>query len=451
MIWPDRTPHPGMYEHKKLAQPLAVKALDLKRGCIAIISKQDFIDLTWLKGRWELTVDGKVVQKGKLDKLDIGPGQKKVMVLPLKRPTIHAGQECFLKVIFETSKDLSWVEKGYEIAWEQFAMPRNWAKIERPQAVAKKKASGAVILKESKSRFTVTCEGVRCLVERPSGRITSLSIDNKKILKSGPQLNLWRAPTDNDGIKGMDGQEWKPLGSWLRWGIDKIALTPEDVQAVHHKNGTVSIRAKTTARGADPDISVMQEQALIFYPTGDIVVRNKIEIPEEFYDLPRIGVTLTVNPGYEHLVWFGRGPHENYSDRKAGTAVGRYSGTVSEQYVPYILPQENGNKTDARWLVLENDDRSGLLLTEMRNLEFSVSHFQTEDLYRAHHTWELVPRNDIFLSIDLKQRGLGTAACGPDTLDTYKIGAGVYSFSFRMRPYAKRRGDVSRFARAGLS
>ena len=124
-----------------LAQPLGVKALDLKCGRIAITSKQDFIDLTWLKGRFELTVDGKIVQQGALGKLDIGPGQRKTMALPLKRPTIRAGQECFLNLRFETAANQPWVEKGCEIAWEQFAMPRNWSKIEKPKAVAKKKTS----------------------------------------------------------------------------------------------------------------------------------------------------------------------------------------------------------------------------------------------------------------------------------------------------------------------
>jgi beta-galactosidase len=451
MIWPDRTPHPGMYEHKKLAQPLAVKALDLKRGRIAIKSKQDFIDLTWLKGRWELTVDGTVVQKGKLEKLDIGPGQKKTVALPLKRPTLHAGQECFLNLRFETAGNRSWVEKGHEIAWEQFAMPRNWAKVEKPRTAVKKKRTTTVTLKEGKSNFIVTCKGLRCIVKKATGQITALSLDDKKILKAGPQMNLWRAPTDNDGIKGMKGQDYKPLGTWLAWGINEMALATEEVDAVCHKNGTVSIRAKTIALGVDSSITVTQEQVLIFYPSGDIAVRNKIAVPREFYDLPRVGVTLTLNPGHENLVWFGRGPHESYCDRKAGVAVGRYSSTVSEQHVPYILPQENGAKTDTRWIALETDDKSGLLLTDMKNLEFSVSHFQADDLYRAHHTWELVPKKDIFLNIDLRQRGLGTGACGPDTLDKYKIGSGVHNFSFRMRPYSKRKGDVSRFARAKLS
>jgi beta-galactosidase len=241
------------------------------------------------------------------------------------------------------------------------------------------------------------------------------------------------------------------MGVWLGWGINDMASKTQEVNAAQQKDGTVSIKAITTARGVDPNISVAREQTLIFYPSGDIVVKNRIDVPGEFYDLPRIGVALTLHPGYENLVWFGRGPHENYCDRNAGAAVGRHSGTVSEQYVPYILPQEHGNKTDTRWLVLEDDDKSGLLVTDMKNLEFSASHFTAGDLYQAHHTWELAPRKDIFLNIDLKQRGLGTAACGPDTLDMYKIGSGVHNFSFRMRTYSKRKGDVSRLARGKIS
>ncbi|MCP4756992.1 MAG: DUF4981 domain-containing protein, partial [Proteobacteria bacterium] len=352
MIWPDRTPHPAMYEHKKLAQPLAVEALNLNRGRISITSKQDFTDLSWLKGRWELTIDGKISQKGKLEKLDIKPGQKKTMVLPLKRPIILAGQECFLNLRFETAGNQSWVEKGHEIAWEQFAMPANWAMLEKPNEAVGKKASEIVALEEDEVSYIVDCRELQCFVCKASGQITALSHSKGEILKSGPQLNLWRAPTDNDGIKGQDGQELKPLGIWLGWGIHQMELNTEDVKAVRHKDGTVSIRAKTSARGVDSSILPTQEQTLIFYPSGDIVVKNKIRVPREFDDLPRVGVSLTLNSGYESLVWFGRGPHENYCDRNAGVAVGRYSSTVDEQYVPYILPQENGNKTETRWLVL---------------------------------------------------------------------------------------------------
>ena len=129
--------------------------------------------------------------------------------------------------------------------------------------------------------------------------------------------------------------------------------------------------------------------------------------------------------------WFGRGPHENYSDRNRGAAVGLYSGKVADQYVPYILPQEHGNKTDVRWLSLESSDGRGVKFSAAgRLLECSASHFTADDLFKAKHTTDLVPRPKVIVNLDYAQRGLGTASCGPDTLEQYRIQPGKYRFSY---------------------
>jgi len=151
---------------------------------------------------------------------------------------------------------------------------------------------------------------------------------------------------------------------------------------------------------------------------------------------------MTLPTGFEQFSWFGRGPHENYIDRNEGAAVGYYSSTVEDQYVPYILPQENGNKTDVRWLALTNDDGVGLLAAGMPGengesllMEASVSHYTSEDLFQAFHTNELLRRDEITLNLDYKQCGLGGASCGPGTLPQYLIMPGTYRFSFRLRPF----------------
>jgi len=447
MIWPDHSVHPGMHEHKKLAQPVSVSAVDLKKGRLSVRNKQYFIDLTWLKGFWELTVDGKSVQKGKLGTLAIGPGKDKTFVLPLKRPAVLPGQECFLLIKFETAKKLPWVDKGYEIAWEQFAMPKDWPEKRLPKPPKKQKAPQHAELIESKSRYTVCFADNRCDVAKSSGQMIDLSVKDRPIITSGPRLNLWRAPTDNDGIKGWDGQEFKPMTKWLDWGLNRLRIKAEKIKPVCHKNGSISLFIQSAAVGADPAIRVIHEHTLTFMPEGDMVAKHRVTIPDSLNDLPKIGVQMALAPGLENLTWFGRGPHENYCDRNTGAPVGRYVGKVSDQHVPYIVPQENGNKTDTRWLVLENNSGSGLLVSAMNVLEFSAGHFTAGDLYNAHHTFELVKRDDIFLTLDIKQRGLGTGACGPDTLGQYLITPGTYRFSYHLRPFAGRRGDLSQLAR----
>ena len=167
-----------------------------------------------------------------------------------------------------------------------------------------------------------------------------------------------------------------------------------------------------------------------------MLVDNEVQIPTGLPTLPRMGVLLSTPAGFETLDWLGRGPHESYWDRQAGAPVGRYQGTVSGQFVPYILPQEHGNLTDVRWLSVAQHGGPRLLVVARGLLEAGASHYTPADLYAAKHTHELRPRAETILTVDWHQRGLGTASCGPDTLPGYTLGAGGYRFAFWLRPCA---------------
>jgi hypothetical protein len=167
--------------------------------------------------------------------------------------------------------------------------------------------------------------------------------------------------------------------------------------------------------------------------------------------LPRIGLTMILPGEFRTFTWFGRGPHENYVDRNTGAAVGLYSSSVDDQYVPYILPQENGNKTAVRWLTLTTDAGIGLLAVGMPLMEASVSHYSAHDLYQALHTNELVRRDKVILNLDYKQCGLGGASCGPGTLPQYLIEPGLFSFSFRLRPFTTKDSAPDHLSRQLLS
>jgi beta-galactosidase len=162
-------------------------------------------------------------------------------------------------------------------------------------------------------------------------------------------------------------------------------------------------------------------------------VTHHIRVAPEIRDLPRIGVSLVLKPEFESLEWFGRGPWENYVDRKASAIIGLYQSTVAEQYVPYILPQSHGNKSDVRWLTLKDAAGYGIRVDGNPTLSFSASHFTEQDLFEARHTVDLVPREEIILNLDYQQRGLGTASCGPDTLPQYKLMDSEYILSYRIQ------------------
>jgi beta-galactosidase len=296
-----------------------------------------------------------------------------------------------------------------------------------PKARTRPRA-GTLELTGDEARAEISCEAFHLAVDKVAGEITSLRLGDRELLVSSPRLNVWRAPTDNDGIKSWGHQLGRPLGRWLEAGLPALELETLGTRVRRSRDGSVSIVIRQRA-----GIGIEHRHAYRMLPWGEIEAENGVRIPAALADLPRVGVTLTLQPGLDRLTWFGRGPHENYPDRKAGAAVGRYSATVSEMYVPYIVPQEHGGRCDARWLRLVDADGAGIEIAAVGLLQFSASHFTIEDLFRAHHTHELEPRPEVILNLDGAHRGLGTGSCGPDTLPRYRIRAGLHRFAYRIR------------------
>jgi beta-galactosidase len=422
LVWPDRTPHPAMFEFKKLAQPVKIETRNLRQGRIRIINRQDFLDLGWLRGSFELCVEGEVVQKGKLPRLTTAPGEEEELTLPLRKPDLEPGQECFLNVRFHTARDTPWAPRGLELAWEQLAMP--WRAPKRRA----RRAEGTLEVTESETRAEIAGETLCLEVDKAAGEIVSLRFRDRELLVSGPRLNVWRAPTDNDGIKAWGHQLGRPLGRWLEAGLQELQLETVSARVSRSRDGSAKVVIRHRTEGG-----LEHRHAYRVLPWGEIEVENSVRVPANLADLPRVGVTLALQPGLDQLTWFGRGPHENYADRKASAAVGRYSATVAEMYVPYIVPQEHGGRCDVRWLRLADDEGTGLCIAAPEHFQFSASHFTGDDLFRAHHTNELEPRPEVILNLDGIQRGLGTGSCGPDTLPRYRIRAGTHRFAYRIR------------------
>jgi hypothetical protein len=178
------------------------------------------------------------------------------------------------------------------------------------------------------------------------------------------------------------------------------------------------------------------EYTYTIYGSGDVVVDAHVVPEVEVHFLPRIGLQMQLPGGYEQFNWYGRGSHETYVDRKEGAQIGVYEGSVDEQYVPYIVPEENGNKTDVRWVALTNQDGVGLLASGDRLLEVSAHHYTTEDLTKATHTYKLKRREEITLNLDYAQSGLGSASCGPGRLEKYQLKPEEVRYSVRLRPFS---------------
>ncbi len=244
------------------------------------------------------------------------------------------------------------------------------------------------------------------------------------MLARGPLLQLWRAAVDNDGLKLWTGQETKPLGRWRKLGLDRLKVRCESLAWRQRRDGAVVVDIRHAASGRNRWSDAAHTVRYTVHPDGRLEVQNTVALDEpDMTDLPRIGVCLHLRPGFETLRWFGRGPWENYPDRKASAWVALHESTVSAQYVPYVMPQEHGQKTDVRWLELSDGRGLRLRVEGDPLLQFSASHFTADDLYAATHTTDLVPRAETILNLDAAHRGLGTGSCGPDTLPAYRLNA----------------------------
>ena len=424
IVWPNRVPHPALYEFKKLVQPVGVAPVALEKGQVRITNKQNFTSLDWLYGEWEVIVDGQRVRSGKLPALDIAPGAARDVTLDLGGQ--HAG-DAFLNVHFYQRQDTPWAPSNHEVAWEQ--LPILPAALRAPQPV--QGASGAVMSSDDAQRIVLRAGEAQAVFDKANGTLASFGVRTHNIIQSGPVLNVWRAATDNDGIKLMPNQENKALTRWLQWQLHDMKYRPASIRLIAGDLPVVEIVHRASGRDLWTDFEHIHRYMML--PSGEITVENTVRIGNGISDIPRLGVCMALTPGLEALDWYGRGPWENYSDRKASAMVGHYRSTVADQYVPYIMPQEHGNKTDVRWLTLTDVAGHGLRISGQPVLEFTASHFTAADLFKARHTIDLTPRPETFLSLDYGQRGLGTASCGPDTLDKYKLLASEYSFTYRMQ------------------
>lgn len=430
MIMPDRTVKPQMWEFKKIAQP--VRFAMKKPGVVEITNADWFTNLDWLAGDWKVEVEGRAVQTGKIPVLKLAPQKKALIKLALKEPKMLSGQEAYLTVSFKTREKTPWCGKGHEVAWEQFKLP--YKGVGALPAVA---ASGSVAFDDDIIRMGDS--GVTAVISEDNGALESVSVNGKAVISAGPAFNIWRAPLDNDGVKGKAEQwtaQWKPLGRWMTAGYD--ALTPTVLEStVSQKGKDYLLASKILYACGKGEGKFEVANRYRFTAAGVIYCEHAFRFAKDMTDPARLGVMLTVAPGYENLEWFGRGPVESYRDRKYAADFGRFGGTVAQQYFPYIVPQENGNKEDVTWFSLQDGKKTGVEFQTTGSLfSFSAQHFTPQDLTRAQHPHEFEMRPETTVLIDAFQRGLGTASCGPDTLPQYRAEGGEYKLAYAILPLA---------------
>jgi beta-galactosidase len=438
VVLPDRKPNPSLYEVKKVYQRISVTPVELTAGTFNVRNEYDFINLDFVNILWELTEDGKTIQKGTLPKLSLTAGDSKQINVPFEKPNFKPGAEYFLKISFALADDTSWAETGNVVAWEQFEIP-----FDVPQAPSVAIADMPPLkLQDSGTALKVTGRDFELIVGKSSGAIESLNFDGKELISEPLIPNFWRAPTDNDNGNRMP----RRLGIWRRAGRDrKLSMTT--AEQISPK--VVRITAEAALEVGD---NWKYKSVYTVFGSGDVIVSGSIEPGAEIsQNLPRFGMQMAIPGEFSTMSWFGRGPHESYWDRKTGSAVGLYSGPVEEQFHPYVRPQETGNKTDVRWVALTNEDGAGLLAVGMPLLYASAWPFTMDDLEKATHINELPRRDTVTVNLDYKQMGVGgDDSWGARTHPEYTLPPKAYSYRFRLRPYTPAMGDIDSVARKTL-
>ncbi|MFP6640519.1 MAG: beta-galactosidase domain 4-containing protein, partial [Myxococcota bacterium] len=385
-----------------------------------------------------------------------GAGQSETLTVPLPRLDWHPGEERHLTLQCVTARETAWAPQGHPVAWEQFELPA--PKRRSARKPGKKKTDRPLELEQSDRRVIVSGENFEIEIDKLKAQLSSLVWRGLEMLSQGPRPNTWRGPTDNDGIKAFPVLPPKPLGKWLEWGLDRIEFQPESCSVRKQKSGSVRVGLESYANalGAEPDDDshlLHFKQQISILPEGYIRLACELRFGSALDDMPRAGIRLDLSHGFEHMEWFGRGPHESYWDRKRGAALARHAGIVDDQYHRYVVPQENGNKTDTRWLSLRRQEEAGLLIASMAPLECRVSHLAGTDLYAAGHVHELRPRAETIVELDWHQRGVGTGACGPDTLPSYRVGPGRHRLDVILVPFDPKKSDpgvLAQTARAAV-
>jgi beta-galactosidase len=432
LVSADRIPHPALTEFKFLAAPVRV-SLDRVRGGIAeltIKNERAFTNLGDLSGTWELLVDGCVTKRGKLTVLKTPP---------LARSTIRVACGAYPKtsdvrllVRFHAAKSLPFAPTGHEIAWQQLEIQKPGA----PRPSRTSKPGPLPQLEESGDWICVRAGESTFEFSQSAGLLASWQYRGIEFLAGPMRLEVVRAATDNDGIRLWSGQDGKPLGRWYELGLLKNPLVhkPDGMEFHMSPDGTLRVRLRhaVSARRCWKDILHVHEYFIA--PEGTLTVHNEVRLSPSVKDLPRIGLRWEMPAGFEHVSYFGKGPLENYCDRRAGSWDAVHEFDVTKDYVPYTMPQEHGHRTDTRWLKIRKSRGAGLLIQGMPQFEFNVSHFTPEDLFAARHTIDLQPRKETVVLIDAAHRGLGTGSCGPDTLPHHRLLDSKYSWNFHLTP-----------------
>lgn len=428
IVAPDRTPHPMLAQVAKTYQSIHVVALDAKAGRFRVSNENAFTSLTAYETRWRLNRDGKQLASGSLGKLDIAPGQSRVIDIPaLASRTLGGPHEDVITVSFHLAADTSWAKAGQEMAWDQFVIPAS--KAPWMQATS----SGATKVEHLGDNYVVSGNGFRLQVDGRNGAINRYAYRGHELLKAPIRPNFWRVPNDNQ----LRNHFLERLGAWKDAAAKSRLLS---LNVGKDDNGNAVISETLALPVGDSRYHVD------YHVDGRGALRMQVRFEPRgahLPDLPRLGIAMALPAAMHEVTWYGRGPGENYVDRADGYRIGIYQAPVNDLVYSYIRPQQNGNRTDVRWLTIADAAGYGLRFEAPVDnpMQFTARPYSMQDLAAARHPYDLPKRDYVQLLVDDRQMGIGARdTWGAEVLPAYTVPAKAYSYTLNIVPLAPGEG-----------
>ncbi|MFE9425605.1 glycoside hydrolase family 2 TIM barrel-domain containing protein [Kitasatospora sp. NPDC006697] len=420
LLFPDRSPSPGLLEYKKVIEPVRLSG-DAATGLLTVANGHDFAGLDHLAFGWTVECEGVEAAAGVLEVPPLGPGESAAVKLPALPDGLPAGERWWT-VRACLAAPTEWAQQGHEVAWTQF--PATSA--EAPAAVT------------PAGRLAPVADGARITLgtgefDAATGRLLRLG----GLELDGPQLDVWRAPTDND-----NGPSWEPYApvaaGWRRIGLDRMRHRIDEVAT---DGSSLTVRTRLTAAAIGLGLAVTYRWTADGAPGGGlrltVAVRPEGEWPGP---LPRLGLRLGLPARLDRVTWFGGGPGEAYPDTREAARIGRYSRSVDAMQTPYVLPQENGSRIDVRWAEFAAASGETLRVEGAPLFALTARRWTTEQLDAARHTTDLVPGERVWVNLDLAQHGIGSASCGPDVLPQHRLAVAPAEFGVTLRTRTESAG-----------
>lgn len=423
-IWPDRKVQPEMQQMKWTTQPIAFRLVDAEQGLVEVTNRQYFADLTAYATRWQLMADDQVIEEGSID-LSTAPQQQQMLRIAYHKPQIEAGREYRLQLSSTLRQAAIWAPAGHEVAFDQLELTAWNLPAPEPQLTAT-----ALQASENDSLIIVRGKDFAYTLSKATGDLQQIEVGGHEVLRSPLTFNLWRAPIANEFDAwasyregGCNAEGYGGMISTLFYtnGLNQLGIRPSTIALKHdERQTTVTIRqivqvGASTYGALDLYIQGLQQAGYTidytynFFDDGTVRIQTHLSPQGHLPNLlPRVGLTTTVDNRFDHLSWYGRGPEENYPDRKTGYPVGIWSRRVADMYEPYLLPQDHGLRTDLRYLQLLDNEGHGVQIGMDELFNFNAYQFTTDNLTKSQFTYQLEPQADRYtLNLDYATTGVG--------------------------------------------